>query len=103
MGFNGRKYIMKALSDFLKSKVIQNKGSLDEKTVFYIFKKIIQREYGQRGEKNIQMQCYKNKIVYIQTQGSVWANEIWLNKKDLVRYINQEIGEKEVQDIKVQN
>jgi len=92
---------MKALAQFLKQKTLQKKRDLDEKTVIFIFQKIIRKEYGERGLKNIQVQCYKEKTLYIQAIGSVWANEFWVNKKEIITLFNQEIGSKELYDLKV--
>ena len=91
---------MKLLKNFLNRKRFNKKTDLDEKTVFYIFKKVIKREYGRMGEENIQPRFYKKGKIFIKTQSSNWANEIWLNRQSLVEKINQELGSDEIKEIK---
>jgi len=91
---------MKLLKNFLAGKNFNKKTDLDEKTVFYIFEKIIKREYGRMGGENIQPRFYKKGKIFIKTQSSNWANEIWLNRQSLVKKINRELGSDEIKEIK---
>ncbi len=91
---------MKLLKNFLNIKRFNKRIDLDEKTVFYIFEKIIKREYGKMGEVNIRPRFYKKGKIFIETGSSNWANEIWLNRQSLVKKINQELGSDEIKEIK---
>ena len=74
---------------------------LDEKTVFYIFKKVIKQEYGNKGEENLKPDFYKSGKLFIKTQGSSWASEIWINRQDIIKKMNQELNTEEIKEIKV--
>lgn len=91
---------MKLLKNFLNRKHFNKKTDLDEKTVFYVFEKVIKREYGRMGEENIQPRFYKKGKIFIKTGSSNWANEIWLNRQGLIKKINQELGSGEIKEIK---
>ncbi|GBE16967.1 hypothetical protein BMS3Abin15_00791 [bacterium BMS3Abin15] len=91
---------MKKINQLLKHKEFR-KTVLDEKTVFYIFKKIIKHEYGKKGEENLVPDFYKNGKLFIKTQSSNWASEAWVNRQDIIKKINQELNTKEVKGIKI--
>jgi len=91
---------MKLLKNFLARKNFTKKTDLDEKTVFCVFEKVIKKEYGRMGGENIQPRFYKKGKIFIKTQSSNWANEIWLNRQKLVKKINQELGSDEIKEIK---
>lgn len=91
---------MEKLSQFLKQKSFK-KTVLDEKTVFYVFKKIVGQEYGNRGRESLFPEAYKNRKLFIKAQSSVWASETWANRNVLIKKINQQLGANEVQGIKI--
>ncbi len=94
---------MRTLKSLLEKKVIKPKKNLDEKTIFFLWQKIIEREYGKQGVKNIKFSFYKNKTLYIAIKNSNWRNEIWMKKSFLCEELNKKIGQPEVKKIVVKN
>ena len=92
---------MKRIGNILRSKIISKKTPIDEKSLFYIFKKIIREEYGNKGVENLKPEIFKNKKIFIKAMNSNWANEVWINRANLVKKINTEIGSDEITDISV--
>ncbi len=92
---------MKSLNIFLKNKQIVKNKKIDQETVFYIFKKIIKKKYGEVGFLNIKPDYYKGGKIFLIINSSNWSNEVWLNKKMIIKEINDLIGENEIKDIKV--
>lgn len=92
---------MKHLGKFLKYKKITAKREIDNETIFFIFNKIIEINYGQMGKNNIKTSYYKNGNIFLEITNSNWANEIWLNRKLLIDEINKKIGGDEIKDIKI--
>lgn len=76
-------------------------AKLDEKSIFYLFQRIIKEEYGNQGFKNLKPVFVKNGKLFIKTESSVWANELFLDKGNIIRKINNEIGRKEINEIKL--
>lgn len=74
---------------------------MDEKSIFYLFQKIIKEEYGNQGFQKLKPVFLKNGKLFIESQSSVWANEIYLNRENFVQKMNQEIGEREIFEIKI--
>ena len=96
---------MKSLKNLLDKKRARNqlfrKTSLDKKDVFYIFKKVIQEEFGNIGVAKLKPDYFAKKILHIKSESSVWASELWLNKNSILKKINKEIGSKEIEEIKM--
>jgi len=92
---------MKKIGLFISNKMQQKKVALSDKEIFYLFERIIKREYGNQGSKNLKPNFFKNKKLFIRSESSIFANELLLNKKSIIQKINQEIGSEEIKDIKV--
>ncbi len=91
---------MKKINQFLKHKDFK-RTVLDEKTVFYIFKKVVKNEYGKKGEENLRPDFYKSGKLFIKTRSSNWASEAWVNRQDIIKKMNQELSAEEVKEIKI--
>ena len=86
----------------LLDKKSQNKSlSLDDKTAFFVFKKVIREEFGNLGIENFTPDHFSGQTIFIKCQSSGWAAELWANKKRIIRKINKEIGEQGIQEIKI--
>lgn len=94
---------MKKLADLINSKKGFSKARIDEKTIFYFFNKIIEREYGNKGLASLRPEILKNKKLFIKAKSSVWANELWLNRQGIAKEINKEIGSPEIDEIKIKS
>lgn len=92
---------MKSLKDLLKKQVAKRKLAVDDKDIFYIFQKVIKEEFGNVGAAKFTARHFSNKTIFIQTESSSWASELWLNKKKITEKINKELGENMVSGIKV--
>jgi len=92
---------MKKIGYFLQKKELVKKAPLDDKSVFYIFDKIIKEEYGNRGIENVKASYFKEKKLFIKAENSNWANEVWLNRQNLIEKINKELGSEEIEEIKI--
>lgn len=91
---------MKKINQLLKHKDFK-KTALDEKTVFYIFKKIVKYEYGKKGAENLKPDFYKSGKLFIKAQSSNWASEAWINRQNIIKKINQELDMEEIKEIKI--
>lgn len=92
---------MKLIGKYLSKKNIQISRELDEKTIFHLFDVIIREEYGRVGGVNIRPRYYKKGKIFVDINNSNWANELWINKRDVIRRINNKIGHNEIKDIGV--
>lgn len=76
---------------------------MDDKTVFYVFGKIIKNEYGKKGEENLKPDFFKNGKLFIKTNNSSWANELWINREEIKEKLNSELKADDVKEIKIKN
>lgn len=93
---------MRNLKDILSEKKAQKStGAADEKTIFFIFKKVAVELYGTRGLESIIPVFYKEKKLYIQPRSSLWANEVLLEKKKLIQKMNELLEGEVITDIRL--
>ena len=95
---------MQTLKNLLPKKPRVPRGEvllLDEKTVFYIVRKIIREEYGVRAGENIIPTLYKEKTLFLSSRSSLWANEIWIEREYLRKKMNLLLGEEAITEVKM--
>jgi len=93
--------IMKKLGNLLDKKRFTKKIAIDSQSIFYIFNLIIKEEYGKQGAENIKPVFFKDKKIFIKTAGSTWATEIRLQRKNIIKKINNQLGGEEVIDLEM--
>jgi Dna[CI] antecedent, DciA len=84
-----------------KKKLVAKKTepSLDEKTIFFVFKRAFRELYGPKGEESVEpLRVYEKKL-YIKPKTSLWANEILLHKEKLVQKTNETLEGEYLSDI----
>jgi len=98
---------MKNISSYLKYKKKQHRSraakaiEIDDQTIMHLFSRAVRDEYGRQGEKNIVPKFYKNGIIFVQIQNSMWAQELWMNRSLFIRALNEKIGNKVIKNIKI--
>jgi predicted nucleic acid-binding Zn ribbon protein len=90
---------MKLLGSLLNKRQTK-KTSLTDKDVYYIFRKIIQEEFGAVGIEKLVPDYFDGKTIFVKSESSAWLSELWTNKGRIMRKINEEIGEEIVKNIK---
>lgn len=95
---------MQALKELLPAR---NLGictkTIDDKTIFYVCKKVLVEEYGVRGGENIIPTNYqeKEKKLLLSPKSSLWASEAHMRRFHLVKRINELIGSPVLAEVKV--
>jgi len=87
----------KAKKKYKKAKSVD----IDERTIMHLFSRSVRAEYGRQGEKNIIPVFYKNGIIFVRIQNSIWAQELWMNRGLFVENLNKKIGKNIVKNIKI--
>ena len=88
----------------LIAELIENKKkntSLDEGTLLFLAKKVVEREFGRVGGENIYPEKIISKTLILKSSGSLWASEVWLRRHILLSNLNDEVGEVVVERLKV--
>lgn len=91
---------MRNLEELLAQKKAPKKQKeLDEKTVFFVFLKVVQSFYGTRGEESVRPVHFYQKKLYLKPESSLWANEVFLQREKLIRETNNLLEGDYIEDI----
>lgn len=96
---------MNSFRDILRSKLAQvttERPAIDQKTLQFLFEKIIEREYGAQGKSNVVTLGFNDGVLVLGVYKSLWLTEITLVRDDLREKLNSEIGSEHVKSIRVQ-
>lgn len=74
---------------------------IDEKTIFFLFERIVGDYYGQRGRKVIHPVKYQAMILTVKVASPLWANELLIQEQELCRRLNEAVGGEVLQGVKV--
>lgn len=74
---------------------------IDDQTLFHLFSRAVRDEYGRQGEKNIVPTFYKNGVIFVKINNSIWAQELWMHRNFFVNAINEKIGSDVIKNIKI--
>jgi hypothetical protein len=92
---------MKSLKNLLEKHKKAAVHSFDDKDVFFVFQRVIREEYGNYGSEKLKADFFKNKTVFVKSESSNFASELWLNRQKIIRKMNEELGEGAVREIKI--
>lgn len=96
---------MKSIKSLLSKKIREAKSprqaALNDKDIFYVFKKVVQEEFGNIGAANLKPDYFGKNILHIKSESSAWASELWLNKNLILRKLKKKLGEGAVKEIKL--
>ena len=90
---------MKKIGSLLDKRKLARRINIDQQTIFYIFDLVIKEEYGKQGAENIKTVFLKDKKIFIKFLKPNWESEIKLQKKYILKKINDQLGENEIMDL----
>jgi len=92
---------MKSLKNLLEKHKKATMHPFDDKDVFFVFQRIIREEYGNYGAEKLKADFFKNRTVFVKSESSNFASELWTNRQKIIRKMNEELGEGAVKEIKL--
>lgn len=92
---------MRSLKSILDRKKIGGQSELDEKTVFFVFGKVIEGCFGSIGKSRIIAEHFSKGVIFARGESPIWGNELWLNRKTIMRKMNAELGEGSIKEIRL--
>jgi hypothetical protein len=87
---------MNSFQNILQAKLTQvtpEAAVMDEKTIQFLFEKVVTEYYGAKGKSNVVPLSFKEGVLTLGVYKSLWQSEITLTKEDLLESINQKIGD----------
>ena len=94
---------MKDLKSLLGKRQDLKKISFDNKDVFYVFTRVMKKEFGEIGAAKFQADYFGKCVLVIRCESPAWAQELWMNKEKIIKKMNEELGEGAVKKIKTKN
>lgn len=80
---------MRSLKDFIgKRNKSVHPAPLDDKTVFFIFRKIVREEYGVRGAAELEPVAFIDGILSIKANNPLYSSELWVRREMVREKIN---------------
>jgi|GEM_PF-1734933 len=93
---------MRSLKDFIGAKgPVFRPAALDDKAVFFLFRKVIREEYGLRGEKELTPATFAEGVLSIKANNPLYSNELWIHREVLIERMNRELGEIGIREIRL--
>lgn len=93
---------MKAFKDLLvksrPSKAPQGR-TLDDKTIFFAFERVVGEWYGAKGRENIFPEKWEEGELFIRVRSSLWLNELLMEKAKLLMAVNDFLGTDQIKNI----
>lgn len=96
---------MNSFQNILQAKLNQSAPKapkMDEKTIQFLFEKVIQEYYGVKGKSNVLALGFKDGVLILGIYKSLWQAEVSINKEELRESLNKKIGEELVTSIRIQ-
>lgn len=93
---------MRSLRDFIGKRGGDfHPSQLDDKTVLFLFRKIIREEYGNRGVNELSPVTFSDGVLSIKASNPLYSNELWMRRDVLIDRMNRELGEVGVTEVKL--
>lgn len=93
---------MRLLKDFIgKRKNSDETSFIDDKTVFFIFRKIIREEYGLRGISVLEPVLFIDGILSVKASNPLYSSELWIRREIILNKICLSLGQDTVRELRL--
>lgn len=93
---------MRSLREFIGDRNGTPQGTpLDDKTVFFIFRKIIREEYGLRGESELEPVAFGEGILSVRANNPLYSSELWIRRESILGRMNSSLEQEAVKELKL--
>lgn len=80
---------MRSLKDFIgKREGSIQPASIDDKTVFFIFQKMIREEYGTRGIAELEPVSFVDGVLSVKANNPLYSSELWIRREKVREKMN---------------
>ena len=94
---------MRSLKEFIGKR---GEGSskvtpLDDKTIFFLFRKIIREEYGLRGESELEPVIFSEGVLSVKANNPLYSNELWIRREAILARMNKALEQEVVSELRL--
>lgn len=93
---------MRSLKDFIgKRGGSIEVAKLDDKTIFFIFRKIIREEYGSRGAAELEPVAFVDGVLSIKANNPLYSSELWVRRETMREKMNTALEQDVVRELRL--
>ncbi|MFZ1626554.1 MAG: DciA family protein [Candidatus Moraniibacteriota bacterium] len=93
---------MRSLKEFIGERGGEPKETLlDDKTVFFIFRKIIREEYGLRGSLELEPTAFGDGVLSVKANNPLYSNELWIHRVSILERVNTALEKEAVTELRL--
>lgn len=93
---------MRSLKDFIRKRggSVQP-ASIDDKTVFFIFRKMIREEYGTRGATELEPVAFVDGVLSVKANSPLYSSELWIRREKVCERMNMALEQDVVLELRL--
>lgn len=93
---------MRALKDFIRKRSGPAQvTSIDDKTVFFLFRKLIREEYGTRGVAELEPVTFTDSVLSIKANNPLYSSELWIRREAILGKMNAALEQEAVRELRL--
>lgn len=93
---------MRSLKDFIGKRSGPTQATpLDDKTIFFIFRRIIREEYGMRGAAELEPVGYADGVLSIKANNPLYSSELWVRREAMLSRMNEALEQDAVRELRL--
>lgn len=93
---------MRSLKDFIGKRNNSVQATpIDDKTVFFLFRKIIREEYGTRGSAELEPVAFSDGVLSIKANNPLYSSELWVRREMIRERMNTALEQDAVLELRL--
>lgn len=93
---------MRSLRDYIGQRSDGDQETpLDDKTVFFLFRKIIKEEYGIRGVAELEPVAYLDGVLSVKPSNPLYSSELWIRREQIIDRMNVALERDVIREIRL--
>jgi hypothetical protein len=90
----------------LKEFIVKRAGSspvipMDDKTIFFLFRKIIREEYGLRGESELEPVIFEEGVLSVKANNPLYSSELWIRRETILARMNTALEQESIKELRL--
>ena len=93
---------MRSLKDFIgRHRGASHRAPIDDKTVFFLFRKIIREEYGMRGALELEPAVFQEGVLSVKASNPLYSSELWIRRETIIERMNKSLGAPVIHELRL--
>jgi hypothetical protein len=93
---------MRPLKEYIgKRSGVSSQTPLDDKTVYFLFRKITQEEYGTRGVAELEPVAFSDGVLSIKSNNPLYSSELWIRRETIIGRMNTALEQDAIQELRL--